>query len=92
MRDELKVVITQKNNRTMVGIQAPDCDPVLTLVEGDLSAALQQIPALVDQANQQWDANPRYPETDIPEPAPAAPTPSTSTRAGKPASQQNSWF
>ncbi len=90
---ELKVVIVLKEGRVLVGVQTPDCDPVLSSFEGDLSAALQQVPALVDQANQQWDSNPRYPKADLPEEAPVT-SPQTRVRqpASKPQSTQQQWF
>lgn len=68
---ELKVVITIKGSRAIVGIQAPDCDPVLSVFEGDLPTVLEQVPALVQEARQQWEANKRYPKADIPTPPPA---------------------
>ena len=72
--DELKVVIILKSNRAMVGIQSPNCDPVFSTFEGDLDAALSQVPALVESANAQWNAHPRYPKANLPEPPPS-PTP-----------------
>ncbi len=78
--DELKVVILLKGNRAMVGVQSPDCDPVFTTLEGDLSAALSQVPALVESANAKWDATPRNPKADLPEPPPSS-TPARSQTA-----------
>ena len=78
--DELKVVIILKGNRAMVGVQSPDCDPFFTTLEGDLAAALSQVPALVESANAKWDANPRYPKADLPEPPPST-TPARSQPA-----------
>jgi len=69
--DELKVVITLKGDRAIVGIQSPDCDPIFTPLEGGLPAALSQIPALVKSANAKWDANPKNPKAKMPEPPPA---------------------
>ena len=90
--DEMKVVIILKGNRAMVGVQSPDCDPIFTPVEGDLAAALAEVPALVDSANAKWDANPRYPKADLPEPPPA-PTPARTPTAPAPAKpKQPSFF
>ncbi|GAJ06068.1 unnamed protein product, partial [marine sediment metagenome] len=72
--DELKVVIILKGNRAMVGVQSPDCDPIFTTLEGDMTAALSQVPALVESANAKWDANPRNPKADLPEPPPSPTT------------------
>jgi len=69
--DELKIVITLKGDRAIVGIQSPDCDPIFTPLGGGLPAALSQIPALVESANAKWDANPKNPKAKMPEPPPA---------------------
>lgn len=80
--DELKVVILLKSGRAMVGIQSPDCDPVFSTFEGDLDAALSQVPALVESAKAQWDAHPRYPKANLPEPPPSpAPARTATTRS-----------
>jgi len=89
--DELKVVILLKGNRAMVGAQSPDCDPVFTTLEGDLAAALSQVPALVETANAKWDANPRNPKANLPEPPPSA-TPTRSQPAQSSAKKKQPSF
>lgn len=87
--DEVKVVLVYKSGRTMVGVQAPDCDPILTPIDGDMEAALPQVPALIKAANDKWDANPRNPKAVMPEPPPpparstSAPTSSASSAPKK---------
>ena len=90
--DELKVVIILKGNRAMVGVQSPDCDPVFTTLEGDLTAALSQVPALVESANAKWDANPRYPKADLPEPPPSPPPARSQPSQSSAKSKQPSFF
>lgn len=65
MSDELKIVIVLKENRASVGIQGPECDPVLSLVNGILPEVLATIPAMVDQARAKWAEDPRYPKCEI---------------------------
>lgn len=89
--DELKVVINLKGNRAMVGVQSPDCDPVFTTVEGDMAAALAKVPALIEVANAKWDATPRYPKADLPEPEPS-PTPARSQPAQSSAKKKQPSF
>ena len=92
---ELKIVIVLKESHAIVGIQAPDCDPVLTNIEGDLDAVLQRVPSLVSEANQRWDENPRYPKTDLPEVEPVASSQQSRGRQSvtpKPQSAQTQWF
>jgi len=72
VKEEVKIVITLKGHGASIGIQKPDCDPVLSRVEGDLPAVLEAIPRLVEEAKQKWQSNPRYPEceTDLTPPSP----------------------
>jgi len=72
--NEMKVVIILKDDRAMVGVQSPNCDPVYKTMEGSLATVLKKVPALVAEAKQQWAANPLYPKADLPKPAPS-PTP-----------------
>ncbi len=91
---ELKVVVIMRGIRAMIGVQSPDCDPVFTTVEGDLAAALAQVPPLVEKAKAQWNAHPRYPKADLPQPAPATSprTASTASSTLKPKKAQPSFF
>jgi len=91
--NELKVVIILKDDRAMLGVQSPDCDPVYKAMDGSLATALENVPALVAEAKQQWAANPRYPKADLPKPPPS-PTPArTSPASSAPKKQpQPSFF
>jgi len=82
--NEMKVVIIMKDDRIMLGVQSPDCDPVYTTMTGSLAAALKKIPALVAEAKQKWEANPRYPKADLPEPPPSS-TPARTPVPSRPA-------
>lgn len=86
--DEVKVVIIMKADRFMLGVQSPDCDPVYTTMEGSLAKALKRIPALAAEAKQKWEAAPRYPKANLPEPAPS-PTPARTPAASAPARTTN---
>lgn len=72
-REELKINIIIKGDRAFLGVQATECDPKMTTVQGDLQAILAQVPAFVEQANREWDVSARNPKSAIPEPAPPAP-------------------
>lgn len=85
----MKVVIVISADKAMVGVQAPQCDPVYKTMSGDLGMALEQVPALVEEAKQKWSSTPLYPKADLPEPLPS-PTPArtpTAARAPVPRSQ-----
>lgn len=83
--NEMKVVIVIKDDNILLGIQAPECDPVYTTMKGDLGEALEKVPGLVAEAKQQWEASPRYPKANLPEPAPSPV--STGTRSTTPKAQ-----
>jgi len=74
MEAELKIVITLKGNRALVGIQGSDTDPVLEPVEAPtLEDALAAVPGVVERARARWAATPKNPAYQRPpEPVPAA--------------------
>lgn len=69
MSSEIKVVISLKVGGGSIGLQSPDCDPILTIFEGDLGTALERVPELVQQAQDKWAENARYPKADLPKPS-----------------------
>ena len=75
MGEVVKVVITLNSEKTMIGVQKTDCDPVFVTVEGGLEVALERVPALVEEAKARWQTDPKYPKADLPEPPPPAPSP-----------------
>ena len=81
-REELKVNIIIKGDHIFLGVQATDCDPKMTTLQGNLQAALERIPSFVEEANRQWDASPRNPKSSIPEPIPTVPVRTVTTSAG----------
>ena len=89
MSDEIKVVIVLKEDRGSIGVQSPNCDPVFDTAEGGLGAILERVPALVEEAKQRWESNPRYPRCETPLPSqqitPRGPqTPRTPAAASSP--------
>jgi hypothetical protein len=83
MSDELKIVISLKGTEGMVGLKAPDCDPIFLAASGDLPAVLGQIPAFVEKARLAWTVTKTYPKTTAPLPS-ATPAPVT-TAISRPA-------
>ena len=93
MSGEIKVVISLKNDRGTVGIQAPNCDPVFSIFESGLEEALKMVPALVDEARRKWAASPRNAKANLPAPPPQASQGQRETRAPKqPAIPQTKMF
>lgn len=94
---QLKVVINFKENKATVGLQSPDCDPVLNTVEGELQVVLQQLPELIQKAQEQWSQSARYPKTSRPElpalaPQPAATASKSAAAASEKKGPQSSLF
>jgi hypothetical protein len=72
--EEVKIVVVLKGSRATVGIQAPECDPIISLVKGDLDEILEEIPKLLERARARWAEAKTYPkcETELKQ-QPAAP-------------------
>ena len=68
---EIKVVILSRGDRSSVGVQSPGCDPVFTVVDGDLEEALERVPDVLEEARTKWAEAPRYPRGEVPTPEPA---------------------
>jgi hypothetical protein len=84
MASDIKVVILLKENRGIVGIQSPDCDPIFSTVEGDMVTIAAELPGLVESAQVKFTAAPKNPPSSLPEPAPA-PVSTTRTASASPA-------
>ena len=66
----LKIVITMRGDRSVVAIQRKDTDPQWNVVEGELDDLLEQIPDLLERADEKWADNPMRPSY-VPPAAPA---------------------
>ena len=74
--NETKIVITlRKDEYATIGIRRTGCDPFLRTVKGDLTAALNNVPVILAEAEKRWQMNPLYPEADLPAPPAPVPTP-----------------
>ena len=85
--NELKVVIIMRDNRIMLGVQSPDCDPVYETLEGTLAAALKRVPKLVQEAKTRWETSKLNPKCEIPLPQEQPVTTSRSQKATAPKAQ-----
>ena len=83
MSGKIKIVITHEDTKGLIGVQSPDCDPVLRTFEGDLGSGLERVPGVLEEARQIWETNPQYPKCESPLPSQAAPAkaPGQTTRA-----------
>jgi hypothetical protein len=87
-KDELKVVISLKGDKASVGVQVPECDPVLFSLEGDLKTALKAVPKLVEEAKTRWETSKLNPKCETPLPSQAKPAAAPS-RVSTGSRQQN---
>lgn len=84
MSREVKIVINLKEEKALVGIGSPNCDPCLTTLDGGLEQALARIPELLQQAEQRWSESPLNPKATIvttPPPSPPAVSTVTSSKS-----------
>jgi len=101
MAKDLKITVLLKEGSALVGINTPDCDPVMFPVQGDIVSVAAELPALVAQAETKWAQAPKMPASSVKPPAPPAPPPGSATGGGtraktkaeEPAKEaQPSWF
>ncbi|MBA7633849.1 hypothetical protein ES703_41420 [subsurface metagenome] len=68
-----KLVMEEHEGKVLVGVQQEGCDPVVKTVEGNLDAALAQVPEMLTEAQEKWATSPKMPAYKPPaEPKPAA--------------------
>ena len=76
MASEVKLVIWLKDNQGFVGLQAPECDPRLYPVQGDIVSVAAELPALLQRAEQEWSQSPKNPKSTYVHPPAPVYTPS----------------
>ncbi len=69
---ELKIVLTVKDGRGMIGVFAPECDPQFMMTQGDLRVMLADAQRFVVVAEDKWKTARRNPAFEVPRPAPVA--------------------
>ena len=71
--DELKVVVSIKGGRAVIGVQQPSSDPHIETFEyHDLPALAQEVAAVTERAKARWEETPKHPTYERPAP-PARP-------------------
>lgn len=73
--EELKVVVSVRGDRALVGVQRTGADPhIEAFEERDLPALTQEVTAVVERARAKWEESPKHPVHTRPAPAKSAPT------------------
>ena len=71
--EELKVVVSIKGGRAVIGVQQPSSDPhIESLDDVNESALAQEVPAVIERARARWEESPKHPTYERPAP-PARP-------------------
>ena len=67
--DELKVVLSIRGGRAIIGVQRPSADPHFeSFDDPDLFGLAEQFPAVMARAKARWEEEPRYPAHEKPAP------------------------
>ena len=67
--EALKVVLSIKGGRGIIGVQQPSADPHIESFDGlDLSGLAQEVPEVVERARARWEIEPRHPAYVKPSP------------------------
>ena len=95
--EELKVVLSIRGGRAVIGVQRPAADPhIETFDDADLFGLADQFPAVVARAEAKWEEEPMHPAYERPTPPPrqrnrhqrTAATPAADTESVEPEQPQ----
>ena len=68
--DELKVVVSIKGGRAVIGVQQPSSDPHIETFDGhDLPSLVQEVTAVTERARARWEETPKHPAYERPAPS-----------------------
>ena len=67
--EDLKVVLSIRGERAIIGVQQPSADPHFESFDGlDLLGLALQVPQVVERARARWEEAPKYPAYEKPAP------------------------
>ena len=67
--EELKVVVSIKGGRAVIGVQQPSSDPHIESFDShDLGALAQEVTAVTERAKAKWEESPTHPAYEKPAP------------------------
>ncbi len=67
--NELKVVLSIKGDRAVIGVQKPASDPHIESFDDlDESGLTQEVPAVIERARARWEESPKHPAYERPVP------------------------
>ena len=67
--EELKIIVSIKEGRAIVGVQQPSSDPhIETFEDADLTGLTQEVAAVTERAKARWEEAPKHPAYERPSP------------------------
>ena len=67
--EKLKVVVSIKGGKAIIGVQQPSSDPHIESFDGqDLPVLAQEVTAVVERARARWEESPKHPAYERPAP------------------------
>ena len=67
--EELKVVVSIKGGRAVIGVQQPSSDPYIeSFDDADLHGLAQEVTEVVERARARWEETPKHPAYERPAP------------------------
>ena len=67
--DDLKVVVSIKGGKAVIGVQKPSADPhIETFDDADLTSLAQEVVAVTERARARWEETPKHPAYERPAP------------------------
>ena len=67
--EDLKIVVSIKGVRAIIGVQQPSSDPhIETFDDQNLAGLTQELPAVIERARARWEDEPKYPAHERPDP------------------------
>ena len=67
--EDLKVVLSIKEGRAIIGVQRPSSDPYIeSFDDPDLAEVTQEVPAVIERARARWEHAPKNPAFERPAP------------------------
>ena len=86
---EIKIVIQVKDEKALIGVQSPNCDPVFETANGDLPTIIGRVTQVVTDSQAKWATTPKNPNIDLTKPAAPVKEAYPTKSGAKPASSNN---
>ena len=79
-----KLVLEEHEDSVLVGVMQEGCDPIVKTIAGQIGDAIQAVPTLLQEAEEQWAVQPKNPTYKPPAPPKPAPKPAAAATSTAP--------